>query len=148
MKASVKLMLPGFTGNMDDVVIYYNSKLNKFIARRKVSPKQTPDTTMVKDIHAFRRRIGVTEAYINDCREYIKLFNRKYRKQGRAMIAWSNVYMKIMRALKQQYPDISFSSLSREEVMQRNLACKSVSDAVLAGYLDRVPGFERLNNEI
>ena len=35
MKAYVKLMLPGFTGNMDDVVIYYNSHLNKYIAAGK-----------------------------------------------------------------------------------------------------------------
>ncbi len=28
MKATVKFALPGFAGNMDDVVIYYDSKLN------------------------------------------------------------------------------------------------------------------------
>jgi len=38
MKAKLKVLLPGFTGNMDDVVIYYNSKLGKYIARKKVKP--------------------------------------------------------------------------------------------------------------
>lgn len=29
MKAKLKVLLPGFNGNMDDVVIYYDAKLNK-----------------------------------------------------------------------------------------------------------------------
>ena len=41
MKAYVKLTLPGFTGNMDDVVRYYNSHLNNYIVRKKVVPKYT-----------------------------------------------------------------------------------------------------------
>jgi hypothetical protein len=76
MKAKLKVLLPGFTGNMDDVVIYYNSKLNKYIARKKVMPKFTLDHSLTQDMHAFRRRIAVSEEYIEDCREYIKLFNR------------------------------------------------------------------------
>jgi len=148
MKAKVKLLLPGFTGNMDDVVIYYNSKLNKLITRRKVKPKFTPDNTIVQEIHAFRRRIEVSEAYINDCREYIKLFNRKFRKQGRAMSTWPNVYMKVMRALKNQYPEISFGSLTREEVLEKNLPCKTISDAVNAGYLERIPGYDKLTSDL
>lgn len=43
MKAKLKVMLPGFTGNMDDVVINYNAKLNRVIARKKVKPKFTPE---------------------------------------------------------------------------------------------------------
>ena len=100
MKAKLKVLLPGFTGNMDDVVIYYNSKLNKYIAHRKVKPKFTPVHSLTQKMHAFRRRIRVSEAYLNDFRRYIELFNRKIRKQGRAMNTWPNVYMKIMRALK------------------------------------------------
>ena len=42
MKASVKLALPGFTGKMDDMVIYYNSTLNKLIARKYVMPSRVP----------------------------------------------------------------------------------------------------------
>jgi hypothetical protein len=148
MKATLKVMLPGFTGNMDDVVIYYNSKLNKYIARRKVQPSFTPDNSIIKDIHAFRRRIRVREAYLDDCREYIRLFNQKFRKQGRAMSTWPNVYMKVMRALKSQYPEINFNSLTREEVIERQLPCKTIADAVNAGYLEKVPGFEKLNREI
>ena len=148
MKAKLKVLLPGFTGNMDDVVIYYKSKLNKYIARKKVKPKFTPDHSLTQAMHAFRRRISVSEDYIDDCREYIKLFNRKFRRQGRAMSTWPNVYMKIMRALKKHYPDLDFTTLIREEVLERNLPCRTVAAAVEAGYLEKVPGFERLNNNL
>jgi hypothetical protein len=146
MKATLKVMLPGFTGNMDDVVIYYNSKLNKYIARRKVIPKHSPDTTLVKEIHAFRRRINVSEGYLNDCREYIRLFNQKFRRQGRAMSTWPNVFMKVMRAAKKQFPEIDFCVLTREEIIASNLPCKSIADAVMAGYLEKIPGYEKLDN--
>jgi len=148
MKAKLKVLLPGFTGNMDDVVIYYNSKLNKYIVRRKVKPKFTPDHSLTQEMHAFRRRISVSEAYIEDCREYIKLFNRKFRKQGRAMSTWPNVYMKIMRALKRQYSEIDFKTLAREDVLEYDLPCKSVAAAVEAGYLEKVPGYEMLDKEM
>lgn len=148
MKAKLKVLLPGFTGNMDDVVVYYNSKLNKYIARKKVKPKFTPDHSLTQEMHTFRRRIGVRLEYIDDCREYIKLYNRKFRRQGRAMSTWPNVYMKIMRALKKQYPEIDFKTLSRDDVIERNLPCRSVAAAVDAGYLEKVPGCERLNREL
>lgn len=146
MKAKLKVLLPGFTGNMDDVVIYYNAKLNKYIARKKVMPKFTPDNSIVKEIHAFRRRIKVTEAYLNDCREYIRLFNQKFRRQGRALSTWPNVYMKVMRTLKKNYPDLDFKTLTRDEVINLDLPCKTIASAVLAGYLEQVPGFEELNH--
>lgn len=146
MKAKLKVLLPGFTGNMDDVVIYYNSKLNKYIARRKVKPKFTPDNSIVKDIHAFRRRIHVTEAYLDDCREYIRLFNQKFRRQGRALSTWPNVYMKVMRTTAKKYPGLDFRTLTREEVIQQNLPCRTIAAAVTAAYLEQVPGFEALDH--
>jgi len=148
MKAKLKVLLPGFTGNMDDVVIYYNAKLNKFIARKKVRPKFTPDNSIVKEIHAFRRRIVVSEAYLDDCREYIRLFNQKFRRQGRALSTWPNVYMKVMRALKSHYPQLDFRILTREDIINQNLPCRAIAAAVEAGYLEKVPGYESLRNEI
>jgi len=148
MKAQVKLMLPGFAGNMDDVVIYYNSHLNKYIARRKVMPKFTPSNEIIREIYAFARRIELSEAYKADCREYIKYYNRKNRRNGRAMSTWPNVFMKVMRAMDKQYPELDFNSLTREEVIALQLPCRTVAESVRVGYLEKVPGYENLNNPI
>lgn len=41
-------MLPGSMGNKDDAVIYYNSKLNKYIAREKNErPQFTPYNSII-----------------------------------------------------------------------------------------------------
>ena len=146
MKARVKLMLPGFAGNMDDVVIYYNAHLNKYIARRKVMPKFTPSNEIVKEIYAFARRIELSEAYKTDCREYIKLYNRKNRRNGRAMSTWPNVFMKVMRATKRQYPELDFTTLTREKILERQLPCGTVTESVEAGYLEKVPGYHNLSS--
>ncbi|OQC48811.1 MAG: hypothetical protein BWX57_01172 [Tenericutes bacterium ADurb.Bin024] len=146
MKAYVKLMLPGFTGNMDDVVIYYNSHLNKYIARRKVIPKYTPSNDIIKDIFAFAKRIELSEGYLNDCREYIFQFNRKNRRQNRAMSTWPNVFMKVMRATMKSYPDLDLKTLTREEIIAMNLPCRNIFESVKAGYLEKVPKHETMIN--
>jgi len=148
MKAYVKLMLPGFTGNMDDVVIYYNSHLNKYIARRKVIPKYTPSNEIIKEIFAFSKRIELSEGYLNDCREYIRQFNRKNRRQNRAMNTWPNVFMKVMRATMKSYPDLDLKTLTREEIIARNLPCSSIYDSINAGYLEKVRNYAKLTSPI
>ena len=146
MKAYVKLMLPGFTGNMDDVVIYYNSHLNKYIARRKVIPKYTPSNDIIKDIFAFAKRIELSKGYLNDCREYIFQFNRKNRRQNRAMSTWPNVFMKVMRATMKSYPDLDLKTLTREDIITMNLPCRNICESVKAGYLEKVPKHETMIN--
>ena len=64
------------------------------------------------------------------------------------MSTWPNVYMKIMRALKAQYPELDFKTLTREEIIEQNLPCITVAAAVDAGYLEKVPGYERLDREL
>ena len=75
------------------------SHLNKYIALRKVKPKYTPSNDIIKDIFAFAKRIELSEDYLNDCREYIFQFNRKNRRQNRAMSTWPNVFMKVIQAI-------------------------------------------------
>jgi len=45
MKANVKIALPGYTGKMDDLVIYFNSQLNRLIARRLPTSGYVPDNS-------------------------------------------------------------------------------------------------------
>jgi hypothetical protein len=56
--------------------------------------------------------------------------------------------MKLMRALKVQYPELNFKTLTREEVLERQLPCRTIAAAVEAGYLEKVPGYENLINTI
>lgn len=136
MKAKLKVMLPGFSGNMDDVVVYYNSHFNKYVTRRMLKPKVTADNTVVKEIPAFRRRIDVSAAYLDDCRDCIKRFNRRYRSQGREYSTWPNVFTKVMQAQLKANPKLSLTTLSRTDFLAHSLPCRSICTAVKEVYLE------------
>ena len=148
MKATVKLALPGYTGNMDDLVIYYNSKLNKLIARRKGASSYVPDHRITKDIYAFARRINLSADYKKDCDKYINAYNSKNRRNGKAMSSWPSVWMKVMRAQKKLLPELDLNTLTREQAIEANLGCISVAKAVDAGFLEKVPDHQKLISQI
>jgi len=144
MKATVKTVLPGFTGNMDDVVIYYNDRLNCMIARRKVMPRTSPSNLEMKALYAFARRIGLSEAFKEDARTYIRLFNRKFRRNNRSHSSWPSIWVKLMRAMMKAYPGLNIATLTREEAINQQLPCISIASAIDAGYLPAVPGYQGL----
>ena len=148
MKAKVKLALPGFTGNMDDMVIYYNSQLNCLIARKKPQVKNKIDGSFGREIFAFARRIHLSAAYKADCARYIKAFNGKNRCKGRALVSWPALWMMIMRAQARDLPELNIKELSREEAIVQNLNCLSIARAVDAGYIEPVKGCEQLTGLI
>lgn len=148
MKATVKLALPGFTGNMDDVVIYYNSKLNKLIAKKKGTSDFVPDNTITKEIYAFARRISLSADYKKDCDKYINAYNSKNRRNGKAMSSWPSVWMKVMRAQKKLLPELDLNTLTREQAIEANLGCISIAKAVEDGFLEKVPGHQKLTHLI
>ena len=148
MKATVKLALPGFAGNMDDVVIYYNSKLNKVITRRKGTSNYVPDYSITKEIYAFARRINLSADYKKDCDKYINAYNSKNRRKGKAMSSWPSVWMKVMRAQKKLLPDLDLNTLTREQAIEANLGCISIAKAVEAEFLEKVPGHQKMTSLI
>lgn len=83
--------------------------------------------------------LGVSKAYLDDCRQYILLFNQKFRCQGRALSTWPNVYMKVLRAFKISYPEINLKSISREDIINQGLPCRAIAAAVEAEYREKVP---------
>lgn len=148
MKAKVKVALPGYAGNMDDMVIYYNSALNCMIARKKVTPKYTPNNQDLKDIFAFSRKIGLSAEFKADCRMYIKAYNGKFRRYNRALSSWPALWLKMMKAQLVLMPDLQLATASREDILASELPCRSISTAVEAGLLDKVPGVEKLTGTI
>lgn len=146
MKAYVKIALPGYTGNTDDMVIYYNSTLNCLIARKKVIPKFTPNNKDVQEIFALAKRLVLSPGFMKDCREYIRLYNRHFRRKHRSLSSWPAVWMKLMRNLVRLYPSLDLASLTREDIVNNALPCGSIAAAVQARCLESVPGASTLTN--
>lgn len=148
MKATVKLALPCFAGNMDDVVIYYNSKLNKVITRRKGTSNYIPDYSITKEIYAFACRITLSADYKRDCDKYINAYNSKNRCNRKAMSSYLSVWIKVMRAQKKLLPDLDLNTLTREQAIEANLGCISIANAIEAGFLENVSGHQKLTSLI
>ena len=148
MKAKVKLALPGFAGQMDDMIIYYNSKLNKLIARRKVTPKKVPANNDFIALGKLQKSLNLSEGYIENCRRYIDLYNQKNRRYGKAMSSWNNVFIKVMMKMKLAYPEVNFDTLTRKDIISHDYPCRTIAKAVEANLLEKVKGYENLNKEM
>ena len=64
------------------------------------------------------------------------------------MNTWPNVFMKVMHATMKFYPDLDLKTLTREEIIAMNLPCRNICESVKAGYLEKVPKYENLNQLI
>ena len=56
--------------------------------------------------------------------------------------------MKVMRAQKKLLPELDLNTLTREQAIEANLGCISVAKAVEAGFLENVPGHQKLTSLI
>ena len=145
MKPKVKMNIPKLDGNEEMYVTYYNSHLDKYISRRKVIPKPTINNELMKEIFNFAKRIGISEEYKEDCRKYIQRYNSEYHSQGKPMSTWPNVFLKVMRDMLKNYPDLDIKKLTREEIIKKNLPCQSIASAIEAGYLNKVRDWQQLS---
>jgi hypothetical protein len=148
MKAKVKLALPGYTGKMDDMVTYYNSKLNCLVARRYVKPAHTPSNEDFTAAVRLAKNLCISAEYIEDCRKYVTLYNQKNRRHNRSLPSWTNVFVKMMLKMKKLFGEIDLTSLTRQEICENGYPCLTVAQAVETGLLEKVSGYESLINII
>ena len=144
MKPKVKMNIPRLDENEEKYVTYYNSHLDKYISRRKVIPKPSVSNAIMKGIFDFAKRIIISEEYKEDCRKYIQRYNREYHSQGKPMSTWPNVFLKVMREMLKNYPDLDIKKLTREEIIKKNLPSQSIASAIEAGYLNKVRTWQQL----
>jgi hypothetical protein len=148
MKAKVKLALPGFAGNMDDMVIYFNSRLNCLVARRKVTPKNIPSNRNFCSAVRLAKTLGLSEGYIGDCRSYVLLYNRQNKRKGRSLNAWTNVFVRILLVLVKGHPELDLAVLTKQEIVSQGYPCLTIRQAVEAGLLEKVNGYLELTAEM
>jgi len=148
MKAKVKMAIPGYTGKLDDIVIYFNSKLNCTVVRKRVTPEQSISNTDFRTTVKMIKRLAVSEDFRQDCRDYVTRYNQKNRRHNRAYAAWTNLFIKIMLRFKSRFPDIDLATLTKAEIYENDYSCQSVYRAVRDGLVDKVRDFQSLSHAI
>lgn len=144
MKAVFKNMLMGYSGKCDGIVYYYSPKHRVIIARRRSSQRSSSQNRMA-EVARQLRALNVSEGYKADLKRYSAQY--KQERNDYSLNTWTNVLNKLFWALAREF-ELDLRSLSREDIFREDYPVKSVKDAVEAGLLPKVKGYEEMVEEI
>jgi len=135
-----------YSGTCNGLVYYYSKRLDKLIARRYVVPKTSSQNRKIGAISRNLKLLELSEGYLSDLKVYLALYN--YQPREKCFISWRNVFLTLMFAMEKLVPGVDLLTITRAQVFSENLPCLSVKDAVEAGLLEGVNGYERLSSQM
>jgi hypothetical protein len=143
MKVHFKRAMDGYSGKSDDAVYYYHPRLNLCLVRDYVIPKESTATVRFKAVMANLKQIQPSEGYKRNLKDYLLQYNQLKDYQHKPMLTWNNLYVKLMFAMEKALPGVDLTTLTRQQIEQDVLPCRSVKAAVEAGLLPVVEGYAR-----
>lgn len=147
MKVLFKNLIGGYTGKVDDLVIYYDRRLNKVIIRQKAKVHLTERHRNFGTASRNLKALQPSLRYKDDFRTYTDLYMRLRVNYDQPVSNWYNLFLKMMYKLAELY-GIDLLTITREQIYDQALPCISVKTAVEAGLLPAVRDFQRLDNQI
>jgi hypothetical protein len=142
-------MIGGYTGRMDDAVIYYNKYLNRVIFRRIGKMKLGARHERFKAISQNIYGLAPSQGYKDDLYRYAHELRKQKSHRYDGVLVWNNLYSKIMYALAKACPEtVDLATLTREQIVWDNLPCQTVKQAVEADLIPWVKGYEALTNQL
>ena len=134
MEVVFKNMLKAYSGKCDGLVYYYNSRLDRVLCRKHVIPRQNTHNRRMAAISRNLKALNPSPEFRKDLKLYAALYQD-------APLSGQNVYIKLMYTLGRVY-GVDLATLTREQITE--LPCATVKQAVEAGFLAPVPGYERM----
>ena len=135
-----------YSGTCNGLVYYYSKRLNKLIARRYVVPKASSQNRKIGAISRNLKLLELSEGYISDLKVYLALYN--FQPREKCFISWRNVFLTLMFAMERLVPGVNLLTITRAQIYGDHLPCRTVKDAVEAGLLAPVAGYERLSAQM
>jgi len=146
MKATRANLLGEFTGKLDGLIYYRRKPSGKLYVRRQWKFDNHPSHPGFAAIMTNINALQPSEGYVQNLKDYLFLYNRLPQNEGRELYCWNNLYVRLMFALQTANPEtVNLATLSREQIETQNLPCRTVKDAVEAGLLPVVKGYERFS---
>jgi len=145
MKVKFKNLLMGYTGKADDSVIYFSTKLGRYIIRRAPKYVEGEHHRRFAQIQKAIFAIAPSAAFKQDLKDYLVLYNGLRSQRNAPIQSWNMLYSKMMWNMHHIYK-VDLSSIRREDLP--DLPCQSVARAVEAGLLPKVKGYEAFQSEI
>ncbi len=148
MKVKLEVRPTGLSGKIGELVYCYDRRTGTIIARRYAYPKITEHNRKVGSASANLFKLNPSKGYKENLYFYVDRYNGLRENRNSRARSWVNIYLKMMYAMAKADPTLDLSTLTREEIQQRELPCLSLKRAIEAGLLPRVYGWEDFDKEI
>ena len=149
MKVKLSHGVSGLTGKKDSVVYCYNKESGLVYSREYIKPDESRANRTFAAIQSNLWNIQPSNEYKHDLRQYIEVFNRTRPQRLAPYHRWNNLYMVILYEMQRLMPQqVNLATLTREQIFEQDLPCKSVAAAVQMNLLLPVPGWEALISEL
>jgi hypothetical protein len=147
MKVTTDYGILGLSGSREGTILYYHPRLQATLMRSKPKmPHQLINDTY-REIARQRKKIQPSEAYKKNFRFYTSQLTDEVPTLKVA--SWYNLYVKMLWTMQAKYPDtVNLLTLTREQIYEQDLPCKTLKMAVEAGLLPEVKGYDSFTAEI
>ena len=147
MKVQFRHLIGGYTGRLDDAVLYYNKFLNKVIFRRIGKMKLGARHERFKAISQNIYSLSPSQGYKDDLYRYAYALRKQKAHRYDGLLVWNNLYSKIMYAMAKAMPEtVDLATLTRAQIESEDLPCRTVRQAVEAGLITSVAGYQEMTN--
>jgi hypothetical protein len=147
MKVLFKHLIQGYTGKADDIILYYDRRFNKIIARVNVPVKLTQKHRDFGETAKNLKRLNLSEAYKQDFKTYTDLYSRLRVNYEHPVSNWYNLFIRMMHQMSAEL-GIDLKTITRNQIETDALPCLTVKDAIEANLLPRVRNYEHLDHPL
>jgi hypothetical protein len=149
MKVKFKWGLTGYSGTVDGAIYYYNDRIKQCLMRKYKYPELNENNERTTSIMANLKLIEPSQGYRYNLMDYVGAYNDSKDYGHKPMNAWNNAWLKLMFAMQKALPgQVDLKTISRQQIIDEGLPCKTVKDAIEAGLLPQLPDYERWNSLI
>lgn len=140
MKAYFKSLCPGYSGRLDGLIFYRDPRCIQTLVRRQFTFKNHPGQAPFRAAQINIYALNPAALYRSQLALYARLYAAQAQFGDRGLRSWSNAYNKMMWAMHKNH-GVDLATLSREDIPL--LPCRTVKDAITAGLLPPVRGYQR-----
>ena len=171
MRAYFKNMIQAYRGTCDGLVYYYHPRLRRVLVRPWFKPRPCEATRRFGRISKNLKALNSSAGFRSDLSVYVDIHNRRSANEDIILQNWYNAFTKMMWALAARWagipdgsggylwgplPDpppegtlrLDLETLTRDFVYEHALPCVTVKNAVEAGLLAPLKGYELLTREM
>lgn len=150
MKVTLEWPFRTFSGTLDETTFMSYRKGNLCLGRGWEKPEKTANNARLADIAHNLKSIwdNANPYFKEDLKKYIKQFKAQRLKPGKMPPGAYAVFMSMVYALQNIYPQIDLTTVTLAEIAGLNAPVRTVAMAVEAQLLVPVRGYEGLDNQL